>query len=108
MPDADPDPEVPPCDVEVAVKLKSLPVEVGLIMHVEAWEAPAPKLGNEVHAVTTENQDGLLESSVTILVSVELPAVLVTVTVTVACSFSVNDLDTSTLAVSAAKDIFIR
>lgn len=105
IPEVDPEPEVPPCDVDEAVVLKSLPVDVGLIMHVDVCEAPADRLDIELHAVTTENHEGLLESSVTMLVSVELPAVFATVTVTVACSFSVSDLDTSTLTVNAAETI---
>lgn len=103
IPEAEPEADVPPCDVAVAVMLSPLPVDVGFIIHVDVCDAPADKLGMVLHAVTTENHEGLLESSVTMLVSVELPAVLLTVIVAVACSFSVNDFAISAVTVNAAK-----
>lgn len=102
IPDAEPDPVVPPDDSDVAVKVKSLPVDVGFTMQVDVILAPADKLSMVLQAVTTENHDVLLDNVVTMLLSVLDPEGFVTVTVTVACSFSVKDFDTSTEIVKAA------
>ena len=102
MPDVEPEPLVPPCDVDVAVKVKSLPVDVGFIMHVGVCEEPPDRLVIELQSETTENHVGLLDNSVTRLLSVLLPAELATVTVTVTCSFSVKDLVKDGVTVNAA------
>lgn len=103
IPDAEPEPVVPPCDSDAAVKVRPLPVDVGFIMHVTVREAPADRLSIVAQLVTTENHEVPLERVVTMLLSVLDPEGLVTVAVTVACSFSVRDLDTSTETVNAAK-----
>lgn len=103
IPDVDPDPVFPPWDSEVALRVRSLPVDVGLIMHVDVPLDPPLSVLMLVQSVTTENHDVPLDSVVTTLLSWLDPAVLDTVMVAVTCSFSVRDLEgRETETVSAA------